>query len=116
MEKQVTEAQQDPPSLAVALDALESDAVRWTDAAAQLRAAAAAAADLVLETGAFSFAGGQVASMYEGLRSRTVALLRDGADNFEAVAVALRAAAAAYAAADAAQARELDAVDGRGPR
>jgi hypothetical protein len=122
METQVTEARQPPsgttrpPTLAVALDALESDAVRWTDAAAALRAAAAAAAGLALETGAFSFAGGQVAAMYEALRNRIVALLHDGADNYETVAAALRATAAAYATQDAAQARRLDAVDGRGPR
>jgi len=104
------------PDLAVALDALEADAVRWTDAAAQLRVAAAAAAGQVLEAAAFSFAGGGVAMAYEGLRSRTAALLREGADNLDAVAAALRAGAAAYVAREATAAHRLDAVDDGGPR
>ena len=106
----------DGPDLAVALDALESDAVRWTDAAAQLRAAAAAAAGQVLAASAFSFAGGQVAAAYEELRSRTAALLRDGADNLDAIAVALRAGAAAYAAREAMESQRLHSVDGEEPR
>jgi hypothetical protein len=112
----VTGNRPDGPDLAVALDAVESDAVRWTDAAVQLRAAAAAAAGQVLAATAFSFAGGQVAAVYEGLRSRTAALLRDGADNLDAVAAALRASAAAYAAREALESQRLHGVDGEEPR
>ena len=46
------------PDVAVSLHALESDAVRWTGAAADLRAAAAAAAGQVLAASAFSFVRG----------------------------------------------------------
>lgn len=99
------------PDVAVALDALESDAVRWADAAAGLRGAAAAAGAQVLEPGAFSFAGREVARAYEALRSRTAALLSEGADNLDAVATALRAAAAAYSAAEAAGTHRME-----GPR
>ena len=77
------------PDVTASLHALESDAVRWNDAAADLRAAAAAAADLVLGAGAFSFAGREVAAAYEALRSRTAVLLTEGADNLDAVAAAL---------------------------
>lgn len=111
-----TSAADTGPDVAVALDALESDAVRWTSAAARLRAAAHAAADQVLPAGAFSLAGDEVAVAYEALRSRTAALLRAGADNCEAVGAALRAGADAYALAETAAARRLDAVDGRPPR
>jgi hypothetical protein len=104
------------PEVVVALAALESDATRWADAAAQLRLAAEAAAGQALPAGAFSFAGREVAVAYEELRRRTATLLGEGADNFDAVAAALRASAAAYAASDAAQAQRLRTVDGRGPR
>jgi hypothetical protein len=112
----VTEGHPDAADVAVALDALESDAVRWTDAAAQLRAAATAASAQVLPPGAFSFAGGEVAAAYERLRGRTAVLLREGAENLDAVAAALRTSAAAYAASDAAGVRRLDAVANRCPR
>jgi DNA-binding NarL/FixJ family response regulator len=104
------------PDVAVSLRALESDAVRWTDAAADLRAAAAAAAGQVLDASAFSFAGREVATAYEALRSRTASLLTAGADNLDAVAAALRAGAAAYAADEAAAAARLRAADAGGPR
>lgn len=99
------------PDVAVSLRALESDAVRWDDAAAGLRAAAAAAAGQVLAESAFSFAGREVAVAYEALRSRTAQLLTDGADNFDAVAAALRAGAASYAADEAAAVERLRAAE-----
>lgn len=102
------------PDVAVAGDALEADAVRWTGAAADLRAAAAAAAGQVLAASDFSFAGREVAVAYESLRSRTAALLADGADNLDAVAAALRAGAAAYAAQEAAASARLR--EAGGPR
>jgi len=95
------------PDVAVALDALESDAARWNTAAAELRAAAEAAAGLSLPRGVFSFAGGAVADAYEALRSRTTTLLEQGARDLDATASALRSAAAAYAAAEAAGARRF---------
>jgi hypothetical protein len=106
----------DAPDVAVALDALESDAVRWTDAATQLRAAAAAVVGQALPEGAFSFAGREAAAAYDGLRGRTAVLLQEGADNLDAVAAALRTSAAAYAASDRTGVRRLDAVPHRGPR
>jgi DNA-binding NarL/FixJ family response regulator len=104
------------PDVAVSLRALESDAVRWTDAAADLRAAAAAAAGQVLDASAFSFAGREVATAYEALRSRTASLLTAGADNLDAVAAALRAGAAAYTAEEAAAAQRLRDAGREGPR
>lgn len=102
------------PDVAVALEALESDAVRWAEAATTLRAAAAAAAARVLDPGAFSFAGGDVARAYDELRRRTATLLGQGADDLDGVATALRAAAAAYAAEEAAGVHRLDAAADRG--
>lgn len=99
------------PDVAVALQALEVDATRWTAAARDLRGAAEVAAGQVLAEEAFSFAGREVAATYEALRGRTAALLREGAANFDAVATALRDSARAYAAQEAARAAEL-----RGPR
>jgi hypothetical protein len=96
-----------PQEITVALDALESDAIRWSRAAAELRDAATAAAGEALEPGAFSFAGHAVAAAYEALRIRTVALLGEGADNVDGIAAALRASAAAYAADEAAGAHRL---------
>jgi hypothetical protein len=96
-----------PEQITVALEALESDAALWSRAAAELRDAADAAAGLALDPAAFSFAGGAVAAAYEALRGRTTALLAEGADNLDAVAAALRASAAAYAADEAAGAHRL---------
>jgi len=104
------------PDLSVALAALEADAARWSAAATALRAAATAAGGLVLADATFSFAGDQVAAAYEALRSRTARLLAEGADNLDAVAAALRAGAAAYAAEEAAAAERLRAAEGGGPR
>jgi hypothetical protein len=104
------------PDVAVALQALESDARRWTDAAATLRGAADTVAAQALDPGVFSFAGADVATAYEGLRSRMASLLVQGADNFDAVAAALRTSAATYAADEAAGAHRIATADARGPR
>ena len=101
------------PDLSVAVEALESDAARWEHAAADLRTAATAAAELVLDPGAFSFAGEAAADTYEALRIRTVTLLGQGADELAAIAAALRTSAATYAAEDAAGAHRAVAA---GPR
>lgn len=106
------DAQPNRPDVAVALEALEADAARWSDAADDLRAASSAAAGLVLPSAAFSFAGHAAALAYEELRSRTARLLAEGAENLDAIAVALRASAAAYAADEAAGAHRLDEADG----
>lgn len=95
------------PDVAVALEALESDAVRWTDAATTLRTAADAVASQGPDAGAFSFAGDAVATAYAALRDRTATLLTQGADNLDAVAAALRSSAAAYAADEAAGAHRM---------
>jgi hypothetical protein len=101
-----------PPDLTVALEALESDAARWADAAVRLRAASAAAAALVLDAGAFSFAGREAADAYEALRLRTTTLLAQGADELDSIAAALRTSAATYAAEEAAGAHRLGALEG----
>jgi hypothetical protein len=101
------------PDLSVALAALEADAARWSAAAADLRAAAAVAAGrLALDGAAFTFAGHAVAGAYEAVRHRTATLLGEGADNLDAVAAALRASAAAYAAAEAERVRRAAAATG----
>ncbi len=95
------------PDLSVGLAALEADAARWSAAAADLRLAAAAAGRVALDGAAFTFAGHAVAVAYEALRHRTATLLGEGADNLDAVAAALRASAAAYAADEAERARRM---------
>jgi hypothetical protein len=100
----------EPGDITVALDALEADAVLWTRAAADLRAAATTTEGQRLDPDAFSFAGESVAAVYEALRVEVAALLRAGADNLDAVAAALRRSAATYAAEDAAGAHRLRAV------
>jgi hypothetical protein len=97
----VTPAPGTRPSLeriAVSLEALRADATDWDHAAADLRGAAHRADAVVVPSAAFSFAGDPVAEAYELLRVHSVALLSGGADNFGAIAAALRAAAATYEA------------------
>ena len=84
--------------IAVSLEALRADATDWVHAAADLRGAAHRADAAVVAPEAFSFSGAPVAEAYELLRVHTAALLAGGADNFGAVAAALRAAAATYEA------------------
>jgi hypothetical protein len=93
--------------IAVALEALEADARAWTGAAGELRTAAARAAGQGLDPAAFSVAGAPVAAAYEALRTKTAGLLTAGADNFDAIARALRTSAAAYAAEEAARAGRM---------
>jgi len=106
------DAQRNRPDVTVALEALEADAARWSSAAADLRAASAAAQGLDLPPAAFSFAGRAAATAYEALRGRTARLLGEGAENLDAIAAALRASAAAYAADEATGAHRLDVTDG----
>ena len=82
----------------VALAALEDDAARWARAADDLGRAAAAARAETLDPSAFSFVGGPMAEAYARLQGTTATLLTQGAENCAAIAAALRASAAAYAA------------------
>jgi hypothetical protein len=99
-----------PPTsqqIVVALEALEADAMMWQRAAEDLRTAAAAARRQEIPPHAFSFAGRAVADAYESMRVKAVALLEGGAANFDAIARALRASAAAYAADERAGAHRI---------
>lgn len=87
-----------PQQITVALDALEADAVMWTDAASALHDAAARADGLRIDAAAFSFAGTAVAGAYEALRVKVGGLVAAGAGNFDSIAAALRASAATYRA------------------
>jgi len=87
-----------PEQITVALDALEADAVMWTDAAGALHDAAAIAADLQVAPAAFSFAGQEVARLHNDLRAKMAELVKAGAENLDLIAFALRASAAAYKA------------------
>jgi hypothetical protein len=84
--------------ITVALEALEADAEMWREAAAVLHDAATSAADLRVDSPAFSFAGQEVAAAYEGLSTKLTGLVKAGADNLDLIAATLRACAAAYRA------------------
>lgn len=99
-----------PAEVTVATDALRADAGDWTDAADELRAAAATADRPVLPATAFSLAGGAVAASYEALRTKAATLLVEGAENFTDVAAALRSAAEQYDADEAANAHAMQNV------
>jgi len=94
----------------VALDALEADAVMWTEAATALHDAAAIAADLQVDPAAFSFAGQAVAGTYETLRAKMAELVKAGADNLDLIAGALRESAAAYKAEEEAGVHRMQKV------
>ena len=96
-----------PHEIRVALGALEADAEDWARAAEQLRAAAATADRQKLDPAAFTFAGQAAAAAYEDLRARMAGLIAQGATNLDAIATALRASAAAYAADEAAGVHRL---------
>jgi hypothetical protein len=96
-----------PHEIRVALGALEADAEEWARAAEQLRAAAATAHRQALDPVAFTFAGRAAAGAYEDLRVRMAGLIAQGAVNVGAIATALRASAAAYAADEAAGVHRL---------
>jgi hypothetical protein len=99
-----------PEQLTVALDALRDDAVLWDGGADELRAAAGRAGAMALPPAAFSFAGQAVLASYEQLRLKAAALLRDGADNYDAIATALRRSADAYESDEAAGAHRMAGV------
>ncbi|OZM76980.1 hypothetical protein [Pseudonocardia sp. MH-G8] len=91
-----------PDEIEVALKDLEADATTWTNAAADLRVAAAAAERQRLDPAVFSFAGPAAAAEYEALRAKLASRISQGVAGFAAIAAALRASAAAYAADEAA--------------
>ncbi|MFI7577779.1 hypothetical protein [Micromonospora sp. NPDC049497] len=84
--------------LVASIEALHTDAGRWYEMADQLEAAAEDAAGLVLSTFHFSGLGHLLGidGLYEEFQQAVVALLRQGATNFESVGGALRAAAEGY--------------------
>jgi hypothetical protein len=84
--------------ITVALDALEADAVMWTEAAAALHDAAAIAAGLRIDSTAFSFAGQTVAATYWNVHLTMTRLLTEGAGALDSIAAALRTSAEAYRA------------------
>ncbi|MFC4943393.1 hypothetical protein [Pseudonocardia sp. GCM10023141] len=96
-----------PQQITVALDALRSDADSWVEHAGALHRGAVAVAGLQVDPAAFSFAGSAIAVAYETTRQRVLALLRQGAANFEAIGGALHASAAAYAADETAGVHRL---------
>jgi hypothetical protein len=89
-----------PPAeqITVSLAALRADAADWEHAAGELRTAARRADAAVVPSAAFSFAGAPVERAYELLRVNTAGLLAAGAQEFGAMAAALRAAADTYEA------------------
>jgi hypothetical protein len=97
-----------PEQISAGLGALRDEATTWVGIADELSAAADRARVTGLPPGAFSFAGQAVAVAYEALRARTADLLDAGATNFDDIAAALRATAAAYEADEAAHAHRLN--------
>jgi hypothetical protein len=87
-----------PEQITVSIEALRADAADWDHAAGELRVTARRADAAVVPSTAFSFAGGPVAQAYELLRVNTAGLLAAGAQEFGAMAAALRAAADTYEA------------------
>lgn len=96
-----------PDQITVATDALRADAADWNTAASELRRAATTADQLAVPASAFSFAGGAVHASYDALRIKAAALLAEGAANFDDIGGALRTAADAYEADEAANAHAI---------
>ena len=84
--------------ITVSLAALRADAAEWEHAAGTLRTASRRADAAAVPSAAFSFAGGPVERAYELLRVGTAGLLAAGAQEFDTIAAALRAAADTYEA------------------
>jgi uncharacterized protein YukE len=97
-----------PQEIHVALEALRDDADHWRTAADALRASAGRARDALVPPATFSFAGQAAAAAYEALRARTARLLEEGALNFDDIATALRASAAAYEADEKAHRHRIE--------
>ncbi len=97
-----------PDQISTGLQALRDDATTWVGLADTLTDTAAKARAAGLSPAAFSFAGQAVAVAYEALRAKTADLLDAGATNFDDIAAALRATAAAYEADEATHAHSLN--------
>ncbi|WP_028659171.1 hypothetical protein [Nocardioides insulae] len=89
-------------TLAVSLDALSRDAVRWEETAAALTRMRHVLAGLALPTAEFSFAGASPAGAYQDLLDRLDDHLADGVRATEDAATALRAVRATYETTDGA--------------
>jgi HD superfamily phosphodiesterase len=97
-----------PEQISTGLQALRDEATSWVGLADTMTAGAGKARAVGLPPAAFSFAGQAVAAAYEALRVKTADLLDAGAANFDDIAAALRASAAAYEADEAAHAHRLN--------
>lgn len=91
-----------PDEIRVATDALRADAETWSRSSVELGSTAATAEALTVAPEAFSFAAPAAAASHEALRVKAAALLREGSTNFNDIARALRIAADAYEADEAA--------------
>jgi hypothetical protein len=99
-----------PQQISTGLQALRDEATTWVGLADTMTESARRARAAGLPPAAFSFAGQAVAAAYEALRAKTADLLDAGAANFDDIAAALRATAAAYEADEAAHAHSLNHV------
>lgn len=97
----------DQDDVVVALEALRSDARQWDGAASEIGAAAAAARGLVLEPGAFSFAGQEVAATYADIQRQLAGLLDSGQVAVSDIGRALRTSADVYEAEEQAGVHRL---------
>jgi hypothetical protein len=77
-------------TFAYAVEALTNDAKLWDGIADDLATVKSSVTNLDLAPGAFSFAGGEVATAYAALRERVLELLQDGTDQTRGAANALR--------------------------
>lgn len=80
------------------IQALRTDAARWTELCGELRTVAGTAAGLGLSSFHFSGLGHLLGidSLYTEIQQRIVTLLNQGADNFDNIGGALRTAADGY--------------------
>lgn len=97
-------------NLKISLDAILADIPLWTDLSDSLTDAKATAQGLVLDQGAFSFAGGPAYRAYEEHRATLVAYLEEGARQTEAGATRLEEVHDIYQGTDEAAQRALDGV------
>lgn len=81
-----------------AIDALRQDAAMWLEMSGAMRAAAGVADRLDLTALHFSYLGDKLdmTDLYEQIKQLMVDYLRQGAENFDSIARALRTAAAGY--------------------
>ncbi|MCO1580008.1 hypothetical protein M8C13_30070 [Crossiella sp. SN42] len=101
------------PKISVALDALRSDAARWSAAAEEMRTAAERASRFILTEQDFSvLLGSELASSYSTIRSKLEHLLTGAHTEFERIGSTLLQVAATYEREDAEGAHELKRAGG----